>query len=60
MKLAREVYRELYDRAPEILPHPSDVASWQATGTMSGDVTVTVQYYVDLDPRQTSTVRYQI
>jgi uncharacterized membrane protein len=58
--LAREIYRELYAKAPEVLPHPSDVASWQATGTANGFVMMTVEYYTDLDPLQTNTVRHYI
>ena len=33
VSLARDVYRQFYDLAPGLLPDPSDLAYWRATGT---------------------------
>lgn len=34
--LARDVYRQFFDLAPGLLPDPSDLAYWRATGTDTG------------------------
>jgi hypothetical protein len=57
--LARETYRDaFYVLAPALLPEPSDVAAWRATGTDTGAVLLEVDYYESLDPVEIKRVRH--
>lgn len=57
---AREVYRLVHALAPEVLPEPSDVATWKVEGTDTGFVVVEVEYYVELSPMKTKKVRHYV
>lgn len=59
--LAREVYRtSFYAMAPAVLPDPSDVESWRATGTDTGAILLEVDYYESLDPIRVIRVRHYL
>jgi hypothetical protein len=58
--LARDVYRQFYDLAPGLLPDPSDLAFWRATGTDTGAVLLEITYYETYDPLKVTTVRHYL
>jgi hypothetical protein len=59
--LAREVYRKtFYALAPAVLPDPSDITAWRATGTDTGALLLEVDYYESLDPIRVIRVKHYL